>query len=259
MKRALKLVACTLVGIAVSSGWGQQSSYDPSAKQQGKPSEGFVDFALKQINPQNIDYGCELDEARKFAVAQTIKRIDTWAVFAALAFLVLAFIMLLHQNQERKRRELIAAEFLAQYHNSWVDARTHAADATRRYNELVDTANRTAEASLTSTSGDAHGPQTMVVKADLGRDATTRSVTGTASSVGIRADDDGANRSDSSQGIKTSVQQNREPDVDLMAQILTLQQQLTASHEREKNLQKELARAQRRVPAAEPKDTNPPA
>ena len=29
---------------------GQRSSYDPAAKQPGKPRDGFVDFAIKQIN-----------------------------------------------------------------------------------------------------------------------------------------------------------------------------------------------------------------
>jgi len=42
----------------------------------------------------------------------------------------------------------------------------------------------------------------------------------------------------------------------MIAQISTLQQQLHDSHEREKNLQKELTKAQRRATTAQPKEAN---
>ena len=123
MKCLLRLAVCLLLALPASVAWSQRSSYDPAEKQQSKPREGFVDFALKQINPQNTDYGCQMDEARKLLVDQTIKSIDSWAVLVALTFLVLSFFMLWHQHRERNRREVIAAEFLAQYHNAWMDAR----------------------------------------------------------------------------------------------------------------------------------------
>ena len=59
-------------------------------------------------------------------------------------------------------------------------------------------------------------------------------------------------------GRTDATRHNREPEVDLIAQISTLQQQLNASHEREKNLQKELSKAQRRAPAVQPRDANLP-
>src|SRR5215472_9313626 len=110
MKCPFLLAVCLLLAVPPGSGWGQRSSYDPAAKRQSKPREGFVDFALKQINPQNTDYGCQLDEARKLAVNQTVKNIDSWAVLVALGFLVLSFFLLLHQHRERGRREAIAAQ-----------------------------------------------------------------------------------------------------------------------------------------------------
>jgi len=42
----------------------------------------------------------------------------------------------------------------------------------------------------------------------------------------------------------------------MISQISTLQQQLHDSHEREKNLQKELMKIQRRMEVAQPKDAN---
>src|SRR5215469_10204600 len=154
---------------------GQRSSYDPAAKQQNKPREGFVDFALKQINPQNTDYGCQLDEARKLAVDQTVKNLDSWAVLVALGFLVLSFFLLLHQHRERSRREAIAAQFLAQYHNAWVDARTQAAHAILRYNELAHAKNRATEVAHRSPSTWADATHPSTVKADVGRGVKTQS------------------------------------------------------------------------------------
>jgi hypothetical protein len=244
MKFPSRITVCLML-VLTSSAWGQRSSYDPAAKQQSKPREGFVDFALKQINPQNTDYGCQMDEARKLVVNQTIKTINSWAVLVALIFLVLSFFMLWHQHRERNRREVIAAEFLAQYHNAWMDARARAADAIRRYNELVHTTNSAGEATLRPPSPDVEAIQTRA----SGRDVKPQSVPAAAARSSVKAGDNGAGRND-------GTRQNREPGADLIAQISTLQQQLNASHEREKNLQKELSKAQRRAPAVQPTDAN---
>jgi hypothetical protein len=244
------LAVCLLLTGAASSLWGQRSSYDPAAKQQTKPREGFVDFALKQINPQNTDYGCLLDEARKLAVDQTVKSIDSWAVLVALGFLVLSFFLLLHQHRERNRREAITAQFLAQYHNAWVDARTQAADAIRRYNELVHTKNRANEEVHRSSSTEADAAQARPVKGDVGRGVKTQSHPVAAPKGDVRTGEHGTFRSD-------GASQNRGPEADLIAQISTLQQQLNASHEREKNLQKELTKAQRQAPALQSQDAIP--
>lgn len=235
----------------------QRSTYDPSAKQQRKPHEGFVDFALNKINPENIDYGREIGEARKLAVDQTIKSIDSWALLITLCFLVLAFFMLMFQHRESNRRETITAEILAQYHNAWVDARAQAEEAIRRHNALVHTTNGAAEAALRLPLPDTDRAQARPVKPDVRGDLKPPSVAAAATSS-VKTAANGGGRNDSDQDLKPAMRQNREPEVDLIAQISTLQQQLNASHEREKNLQKELNKTQRRTPAALPRDANLP-
>jgi hypothetical protein len=249
MKRALLVAYCLLLAGAAHSAWGQRSPYGPAAKEQSKSREGFVDFALKQINPLNTDYGCQLDDARKLAVDQTIKNIESWAVLVTLGFLVLSFFMVLHQYRERNRREAIAAAFLAQYHNAWVDARAEAADAIRRCNELVHRTNSACEAVFRGPSTETSGAQAGPAKPDLGRIVKPKSATVAAPRMDTNAGENGAARSD-------GVSQSHEPGVDLIAQISTLQRQLNASHEREKNLQKELSKAQQRAPALQPRDAN---
>src|SRR5262249_18528976 len=113
----MKFLATVLLMIAA---WlpaaGQQSSYDPAAKQPAKQRGGFVDFALKQVNPENKDYGCQVDNARKLVANETVKSITSWALLVCLSFLILSFFLLLHQHRERNHREIIAASLLTQYH-----------------------------------------------------------------------------------------------------------------------------------------------
>jgi hypothetical protein len=48
-------IICLLFSVSWLPAWSQRSSYDPPAKRPAKQSAGFVDFALKQINPQSKD------------------------------------------------------------------------------------------------------------------------------------------------------------------------------------------------------------
>ena len=69
-------IICLLILLSWLPAWSQRSAYDPAAKQPAKQGDGFVDFALKQVNPQNKDYGCQIDDARKLMVDETIKSVD---------------------------------------------------------------------------------------------------------------------------------------------------------------------------------------
>lgn len=247
MKGFHHLAICLLLLLSHSMAWSQRSSYDPAAPKASRQHDGFVDFALKQINPQETDYGCKIDQARELAVDETVKNVDSWAVFVALSFLIFSFLMLLHQHREQNRREMIAAGFLAQYHNAWVDARGQAEQAIRRYNELVNTTSSVAEAALRSQSPDTEMTKARTVNSDISRNAKPQSASAPASKSGVQEDSGG--RTDSAQAVRPQVRPSVKPEVDLIAQISTLQQQLSASHEREKNLQKELSKAHRRSQA----------
>lgn len=228
-----------------------QRSYDPAVRNPDKQRDSVVDFALKQLNPQNTDYGCQLQAARKLAVDETVKRIDFWTILVTVSFLVLSFFMLVHGHRDGNRREMIAAEFLAQYHNAWVDARSQAESAIGRYNEIVLAANSDHERNLRSQLPDREPAATSADKPDASRDvrpqsAGTAVIAGNEKIVGNRG-----NRHQPQQSIASAV---RPAEADLVAQIFTLQQQLNASHEREKHLQRELNKSQRRVPQAQGKN-----
>lgn len=243
-------IICLLFSVSCLPAWSQRSSYDPAAKQPAKQGDGFVDFALKQVNPQNKDYGCEIDDARKLLIDETVKSVTSWAVLVALSFLILSFFLLLHQHRECHRREIIAAGLLAQYHNALADARSQADEAIRQYNELVNRTNTTAEAALRTASQSPEQAQGTASAANPARDVRQPKPASTDQAKDkIKTGENGAGRAE-------AAPQNREAEGDLIAQISTLQQQLHASHEREKNLQKELTRAQRRAATAQPKEAN---
>ena len=242
------LAICLLLAVAAGSAGGQPSSYDPRARQQSKSHEGFMDFALKRINPENVDYGYRWEEARKLAVNQTVKRIDFWMVMVALGFPVLSFLTVLHQHRERNRRERITAEFLAQYHNAWVDAQAQATEAIGRYNELVRVTNSRSEDVFRGPSIQTPYAQAIPGKSEPRRRLKPQFATAAAPRSDIQAGQDGADQRDVL----------HKPEVDLTAQIGTLQQQLHAAYEKERNLQKEIAKLKRRATASQPRDVNLP-
>jgi hypothetical protein len=171
-------------------------------------------------------------------------------VLVALSFLVLSFFLLLHQHWERNRREIIAADLLAQYHNALADARSQADEAIRRYNELVSRTNTLIEASLRTAPQLPERAQATASTAHSVRDVKQPKPASAAPPKDkIKTDGNGSGQSD-------AAPQNREGEGDLIAQISTLQQQLHDSHEREKNLQKELTKAQRRTTTTQPKEAN---
>src|SRR6476620_12106558 len=168
-------IICLLFLVSWLPAWSQRSSYDPAAKHPAKQGDGFVDFALKQVNPQNKDYGCQSDDARKLMVDETIKSVTSWAVLVALSFLILSFCLLLHQHRERNRREIIAAGLLARYHNALADARRQADEAIRRYNALVNRTNTAAEAALRTAAQPPEPAQTTAARPSQHREVKPQS------------------------------------------------------------------------------------
>lgn len=241
MKFCIHLSVGLLLAASAALASIQRSGYGHAARDQSTPSEGFIDFVLKQINPQNTDYGCKIEEARKLTVDETVKNIDFWAVLVALNLLILSFFMLLAQRRERNRLEVVAARFLTQYHNAWVDACTRAEQVIRRYNELANATGRAAETALLRQSPDAEPARTATLNGETSLAVRQKSAAAGAAKNIINRNEAGAS---DSLPIKSSFQRHDQSKTDFIAQIKTLQRQLTASYERENNLKTELSKAQ---------------
>ena len=236
----MKHLALAVVVLAsISPGIAQHSNYDPMPRKSATQSSGFVDTTLGLINPKNTDYGYRIDQDRKFFVEQTLHNFEFWVIGITVSLLIVSFFMLLHQNGERDRKEIIAAGLLAQYHNAWVDARAHADDAIRRHNELVKRTNEAPESTLRAASQE--NDQTHTQSEQTGSFGSTKPITkhSAVSNGGATLGEKRGSRSDSSR-------KSQEVEFDSIAQISVLQKQLEASRERETNLQKQLAAAERR-------------
>ncbi len=136
--KALPRIAMTFVISAASlaAAQTQRSTYDPAAKYPQKHRDGFADFALKQINPDNQNYGQGIEDVRRVVIAKTIDNLFFWSNSCALAFLAGAFVIVAHQTKERRHRHLIAARFLSWYHNELLEARTRMFEEVGKFERL---------------------------------------------------------------------------------------------------------------------------
>jgi hypothetical protein len=111
------------------------SAHQIPARHAGKPGS-LVDFFLHKFNPDGIDYGEKIEEMRADLIADTIQNPFFWCISWGVVMLVGAIVMVFHQERESKHRHLIAARFLAWYHNQLLDAREHALEEVGRFERL---------------------------------------------------------------------------------------------------------------------------
>jgi hypothetical protein len=161
------LVVCILT-VTLAAAQRPQSSYDPAPRHPAKQHDSLIDFVLKRINPTDKDYGEWLEQVRKTAIDAGL---DSLPRLLSGALLICSFVVIVHQSKERKHREIIAARFLAWYHNELVHARGTAREVitrNQRLKKIIDEngeagpALKTAEpVSSSRTQGTSNGEQTL--------------------------------------------------------------------------------------------------
>jgi hypothetical protein len=219
--------AAVLLVLGCAAGIGQSWRYDPAAPQPSGQQP-------KQINPAAQDWGECIAEARQFAVEQTIQNSLFWSNLTAIGMLFLSVAMVVFQSKESKRRDLIVATCLAEYHNDLVRARRTAYDSISRYNALVEARSTQTERQL---------PEPASRKEIAGKDAPTRTdrpAHSTSAGASVQTAPAAANKPP--RPLRSPEQQD-----DLVAKVNTLQHQLTvaqekatAAQEREQNLRQKL-------------------
>jgi len=248
-RRRAVLVSALLALITVAA-IGQRSRYDPaegqqSAGQQSKPQQGFLDFALKQINPSDQDYGQGIAEGRQLLVEQTIQNSLFWSNLTAIGMLMFSVALVVFQSKEWKRRELIAAACLAQYYNDLVRARRAVYEANSRYSALIEARSTDAEQELR---------EPVPRKESVAKDTSTRATAQDTSVPSARPPSAGA-RTQAPGKAASNPPRSAQPvehDGDLVAKVNILQHQLTAAQdqlraaqEREQNLRQKLSQYER--------------
>jgi hypothetical protein len=224
------------------------SGYDPAAQEQPpKQKDGFVDFALKSINPADKDYGQCLDEGRKLLIEETMRNGYFWSNLVALGLLACLFVIIVYQHRVQTHREWTTADMLAQHEHALSRANAHVEEATNRNRGLMEALTALRESALRSQAppGEAQdrpAPQTV----------RTRTSSIQASQVATPKNGNATSAADRSASAATATRPANQiglfkPDVDLIMKVNSLEQQLGRYQDEAKLLRRQLNESDRRL------------
>ena len=145
---AAVVLATTLMTAIDSSALAQiASANQQQAIQTRKTQKGFLDYALGKINPEQKDYGSQVEVERQVLVEETLDKAFFWSNIFSL--LLLAFVMTLYFLTSRSgdKKELIAATLIAELWNGLVSSREEI-ERMEKDNQLILTRNKELEQSL---------------------------------------------------------------------------------------------------------------
>ncbi len=271
---------CLLLVCRVPSIVAQQADQRPNVKvprTTTKQNQGLIDFALQGANSTERDYGQCLDEGRRLLIQETVDRIYFWSNLLALGTAFALFILVIHQHQLLRRREQIAADALAQYHNARLRAEAQVEVATQRNHALMSALSElsppdnAAETAATVATGGRSSPRKERVQQARSTGSISPTASTAATVVPAREKPSLPAAMSASDAIAASIAPPRTTrdgakpvdqmglfgaDVDLIAKVNSLQQQLNSSQEREKHLRRQLNDSEVRLQKEQQKTRN---
>ena len=143
--------ASLILSPAVLQGQDRAAAGPASQHTTHKP-QGFADYALGKINPNDTDYGAVLDAARVATVKHTMDDLYFWSNVVALILLSGVITVFLVHLRAADKKEIIAATLIAQLWNGRVSDRIEIERRTEQYNSLVDEHNAVVERELMARS-----------------------------------------------------------------------------------------------------------
>ena len=212
-----------------------------------KSKAGFVDFALKNINASDKDYGQCLDESRKILVDETVRNGYFWSNLIALGLLACLFIIIVYQHRVQTVREWTAAEVLMQYENSLSRANAHVEEATSKNRGLMDSLTALRESVLRSQVSPAEAQERPAAET-VGSRASSIPACQIASIKGSDAKSASVRSTRAATATSPANQIGLfKPDVDLVMKVNSLEQQLGRSQDEAKLLRRQLNESDRRL------------
>ena len=124
----------------------------PSPTRSAEKPQGFFDYALGKINPQDKDYGTTIEVRRSGAVEHTVDDLYFWSNVITLLLLCGVAAVVLLQWRSADKREVIAASLIAQLWNGRVSDRIEIERRTEQFNRLVETHNAEVERALSQAA-----------------------------------------------------------------------------------------------------------
>lgn len=158
------LLGSVLLGACVCA--SGQSSLRPNhpAAQGSHKRQGFFDYALGKINPQDKDYGAVIEARRSDAVEHTIDDLYFWSNVVSLCLLCGLAAIILLQWRAADKREIIAASLIAQLWNGRISDRVEIERRTEQFNRLVETHNAEVERTLSQATSSSEKNELVSVK-----------------------------------------------------------------------------------------------
>lgn len=152
-----RLFVCFLFIVLTFGGsvdtFGQSSDQSmPASKLPAQKHQGFVDYALGKVNPQDKDYGAAIEARRIGTVEHTIDDLYFWSNVATLLLLCGLAAVVLLQWRAADKREVIAASLIAQLWNGRVSDRIEIERRTEQFNHLVENHNAEVERALSQAA-----------------------------------------------------------------------------------------------------------
>lgn len=226
----------------------RRSGYDPAVQAQSpRQKDGFVDFALKRINPADKDYGQCLDEGRKILLEETMRNGYFWSNLVALGLLVCLFVIIVYQHGVQARREWTAAEMLAQYEHALSRANAQVEEATSRNRGLMEALTTLRESALRSQAPPREAQDRPSLETVSSRTSSIQ-----ASQVASVKGSNATSAPGRSAKVATATPPDNQiglfkPDVGLIMKVNSLEQQLGRFQDEAKLLRRQLNESDRRL------------
>jgi hypothetical protein len=190
--------------------------------QSGARRQGFFDYVLGKVNPQNKDYGAALERGRNTIVEHSIDDLYFWSNVVSLILLTATTGVIFLQWRAMDKRELIAATLIAQLWNGRVSDR------------IVEVHNAEVERTLAAKSQ----PTDSSEHADAELKRTVEGLDKRQAKVGATFDDGAMNHALSAAPDNQDVQKTI---AGLNERKTTLERQVEAFRNTEANLRKRLS------------------
>lgn len=227
----LSLVLLVCLSAPLLSAHAQGSTSAPP-RHDSRKQQGFFDYALNEVNPENEDYGSSLQTDREAVVANTIDDLYFWSNVVTLLLLSGSAVAILLQLRSSEKKEVIAASLIAELWNGRVSDRIELERRTAQFNELVETHNAEVEKTLTLKARSSD--QAKEATGNLTR--SVQSLTGKVATPGSKV----APTEVISASARTPKATSQVPASNSQEEHLLLQRQLEATRNSEQNLKQRL-------------------
>lgn len=141
--------------LALNAAFANSQDHTPPAStphQPGRRSQGFLDYTLGKINPNDKNYGLGAEGLRAVAVHDTIDDLYFWSNLVTLSLLSIVTVFRFLEFRSTEKKEVICATLMAQLWNGRVSDQAEIERRTNQYNALVERGNLEVERKLMSNS-----------------------------------------------------------------------------------------------------------